>query len=95
MYISATEYVSSYKMRTELQAKLRKRRLRTDEDDSQVPNDAVAREEFTLSARGKYLKLAEVSKHGKVAWRLSSGSSAICRAGLYPSGTIQYISDIH
>ncbi len=74
MYISATEYVSSYKMRTELQAKLRKRRLRTDEDDSQVPNDAVAREEFTLSARG---------------------SSAICRAGLYPSGTIQYISDIH
>ncbi len=92
MYISATEYVSSYKMRTELQAKLRRRRLRTDEDDSQVPNDAVAREEFTLSARGKYLELAEVSK---VAWRLSSGSSAICRAGLYPSGTIQYISDIH
>ena len=92
MYISATEYVSSYKMRTELQAKLRKRRLRTDEDDSQVPNDAVAREEFTLSARGKYLELAEVSK---VAWRLSSGSSTICRAGLYPSGTIQYISDIH
>lgn len=72
MYISATEYVSSYKMRTELQAKLRRRRLRTDEDDSQVPNDAVAREEFTLSARGKYLELAEVSKHGKVAWRLST-----------------------